>query len=262
MTTFSLPLQENDSPLQTFRYNLTGRPAPKEEQDSSHPHQVLIDPTGELIITPDLGMDLLHVFSIDKTNGTLEECERIEFPAGSGPRHGKFVASSKTGGSTVLYTVSELSAEFTAFAVEYKDNECPSFNKIQSFYPYEDNKKPPNDAAPAAIQAYGENIYVSLRYDQSFSDIESDGIANLVQNEDGTVSFRNLTPSYGKVPRTLVVNDAGTLVAIGNQASATVTVVERSENGDLGQVVGRVSVGEPGTVRTTEGLSSVIWGSV
>ena len=260
MTTFSLPLHEKDSPLQTFRYNLTGRPAPRPEQDGSHPHQVLLAPTGDFIISPDLGMDLIHVFAIDKANGTLEECERILFPAGSGPRHGKFVPS-KTDGKTILYPVSELSAEITAFTVESsKEGGCPNFHRIQTTYPYPDGKKPPNGAAPAGIQAYDGNIYVSLRYDQSFPEIKSDGIVNLVQNADDTVSVRNLTPSYGKVPRTLVVNDAGTLVAIGNQASATVVVVERLQNGDLGQAIGSVSVGEQGTVGKTEGLSSVIWG--
>lgn len=203
-------------------------------------------------------MDLIHVFSTDKTNGTLEECERILFPAGSGPRHGKFV--SKTNGHTMLYTVSELSGELTAFTVKYKDGQCPSFHKVQTIFPYPGGKKLPNGAAPAAIQVYAENIYVSLRYDQSYPEIESDAIATLVRNANGTVSFRNLTPSYGKVPRTLVVHPTGTLVAIGNQASASVVVVQRLVNGDLGQAVGSVAVGEPGAVGQAEGLSSVIWG--
>jgi len=58
----------------------------------------------------------------------------------------------------------------------------------------------------------------------------------------------------------LVVNDAGDLVAVGNQASASVVVVRRLETGGLGEVVGRVLVGETGAVGAAEGLSSVVWG--
>lgn len=77
---------------------------------------------------------------------------------------------------------------------------------------------------------------------------------------DGTVSVRGRSPAFGKVPRTLAVNRAGDLVAIGNQASATVAVVKRDvETGDLGEQVAILQVGEPGTVGTAEGLSSVIW---
>ena len=76
----------------------------------------------------------------------------------------------------------------------------------------------------------------------------------------GLMTLRNTTPAYGKVPRTFAINRAGDLVAIGNQASATVVIVRRDrETGNLGEQVAILQVGEPGKVGTAEGLSSVIW---
>lgn len=256
LTTFPLPLTPNTTPLQTLSYNLTNRPAPKPQQDASHPHQVLLDPTGKYLISPDLGMDLIHVYAVDASSGWLAECKGVEFPAGSGPRHGFFTSE---GEQTRLYTVSELGGELTVFHVSYPAYGCPAFHKVQSTIPYP-NGMLPSGATPAGIQIRGKDVYVSLRSDQSYPGIESDSIATSFINDDGTATFHSLTPSYGKVPRTLVVNDAGDLVAIGNQASASVVVVRRLETGELGEVVGRVLVGETGTVGTAEGLSSVVWG--
>lgn len=203
-------------------------------------------------------MDLIHVYTVNASTGWLTEGESVEFPAGSGPRHG-FFTSDGEGGETRLYTVSELSGELTVFNVRYSTYWCPTFHKIQSIIPYP-NGTLPSGATPAGIQIRDDNIYISLRSDQSYPGIESDSIATLFINNDGTATFHSLTPSYGKVPRTLVVNDAGDLVAIGNQASASVVVVKRLESGELGEVVGRVLVGETGTVGEAEGLSSVVWG--
>lgn len=206
-------------------------------------------------------MDFIHVYSIGKGDGLLRECEGVEFPAGSGPRHGVFTSVPAEGGEkrTMLYTVSELGGELTVFTVEYPSQECPRFHKVQTIIPYQGGQLP-DGATPSAVQMKGNNIYISLRSDQSYPQIESDAIATLTINADGTVSFHNLTPSYGKVPRTMVVNDAGDLVAIGNQASASVVVVKRLESGELGEAVGSLVVGEAGRVGEAEGLSSVIWG--
>jgi len=208
-------------------------------------------------------MDLIHVYAVNAATGRLTECRGVEFPAGSGPRHGFFTSE---GGETRLYTVSELSGELTVFSVNYPTYTgystygCPAFHKIQSTIPYP-NGTLPSGTTPAGIQIKEKDIYISLRSDQSFPAIESDSIATLFINpSDGTATFHSLTPSYGNVPRTLVVNDAGDLVAVGNQASASVVVVRRLETGGLGEVVGRVLVGETGAVGAAEGLSSVVWG--
>ena len=159
----------------------------------------------------------------------------------------------------MLYTVSELGGNLIAFSVDYEDGKdgCPVFNETQSIIPYKDGKLP-EGATPAGIMIKGGFIYVSMRCDQGFA--PSDSMVTLTRADDGTVAFRDLTPSYGKVARTFVINKAGDLVAIGNQASSDVAIVSRNvETGKLGDKVASLEVGEPGTVGQAEGLSSVIW---
>ena len=256
LSTFTLPLQNNQNPLQTFPNKLP-HPSPKPQQDASHPHQVLLDPTGSFILVPDLGADIIRVNAIDKASGKLRSCPEIPFKAGSGPRHGVFWTGEEDE-ETMLYTVSELGGNFIGFSVDYDgDDGCPVFNETQSIIPYKDGKLP-EGATPSGIKIEGGFVYVSIRSDQGFA--PNDSMVTLTRAEDGTVAFRDLTSSYGKVPRTFVINKAGNLVAIGNQASSNVVIVSRDvESGKLGDKVASLQVGEPGTVGQAEGLSSVIW---
>lgn len=78
----------------------------------------------------------------------------------------------------------------------------------------------------------------------------------------GKIQFDRLSSAYGVVPRTMVIHPDGGLVAIGDQNSARVVIVERDLcTGTLGEMVAEIRVGEPGTVGKAEGLSSVIWGA-
>ena len=243
--------------MQTFPYKLT-HPSPKPQQDASHPHQVLLDPTGSFILVPDLGADIIRVNAIENASGKLKTCPEIPFKAGSGPRHGVFWTGEDK--ETMLYTVSELGGNLTAFSVDYDQGKegCPVFNEMQSIMPYEHGQLP-EGATPSGIKIVGDGrIYVSIRSDQGFA--PSDSMVTLSRADDGTVAFRDLSSSYGKVPRTFVINKAGDLVAIGNQASSNVVIVSRDvESGKLGEKVASLQVGEPGTVGKPEGLSSVIW---
>lgn len=88
-------------------------------QDAPHPHEVILDPTGEFIITPDLGADLLRIFHIDSSTNELVALEPYSVVAGSGPRHGTFL---QTDNATYLYVVTELTNTLTGYAVTYGSN--------------------------------------------------------------------------------------------------------------------------------------------
>jgi 6-phosphogluconolactonase (cycloisomerase 2 family) len=68
-----------------------------------------------------------------------------------------------------------------------------------------------------------------------------------------------MSPTYGSYPRTMTINKAGDLVAVGNQNSGTVVIVARDPaTGAMMGEVASVSVGPEGT-NGNGGLSSVIW---
>lgn len=231
---------------------------------------MLLDPSGRFILSPDLGDDRVRVLRVDGATGELEPgCADIPFESGSGPRHGVFYTGLGHG-KTVLYTVSELGGNLTAFSVEYPQDDsddggkgCPRFQQIQTLVPYT-NGTLPAGATPAAIKLVDNHLYVSIRSDKGFADGGSDSVVTLaISHEDrhGKVTLRDTTPSYGLVPRTLALSRAGDLLAIGNQASANVAVVRRDvSSGRLGGLLGVVSAGERGMVGEAEGLSSVVFG--
>ncbi|KOS38176.1 hypothetical protein ACN38_g11009 [Penicillium nordicum] len=273
ISTFALPIKQNQPALQAFHFNLT-RPGKVAQQDSPHPHQVFLDPTGAFILSPDLGADLLRVYAIqDGPSGKLSECPSLNITYGSGPRHGVFwtddtnrsagagsTHSRKAGavGETMLYLANEIGGTIMVFDVSYSRSGCLSFEKTQTLVPYPGGVMP-EGATPAEISRIGNEFYVSIRTDQGFK--PNDSIVVLDRSPvDGSVELRDSSSAFGKVPRTFVINRAGDLVAIGNQASATVVVARRDpETGNLGEEVASLQVGEPGKVGTAEGLSSVIW---
>ncbi|KAF4210402.1 hypothetical protein CNMCM6805_008677 [Aspergillus fumigatiaffinis] len=269
VSTFALPIEDGDEPLQILRYQTP--PGPLPQQDSSHPHQIILDPTGSFILIPDLGTDQVRVYAIDKQSGQLNTCPSLNYTPGSGPRHGLFWSShhshrdglriqknaAKTAPQTMLYTVSELSRHFHAFAVSYLPSGCLGFRETQDFVPYPGGATP-EGASLAELQQAGSNLYASIRSDHAFSG--NDSLATLTRSQNGTVTFQELTSSHGLVPRTFVINKAGTLVAIGDQSTSNVAIVARDPaSGKLGDLVANIQVGEPGKPGTSTGLSSVIW---
>ncbi|KAJ5139170.1 Cytochrome cd1-nitrite reductase-like C-terminal heme d1 [Penicillium bovifimosum] len=273
LSTFALPIEANRPALQEFHFNLT-HPGKVAQQDASHPHQVFLDPTGSFILSPDLGADLLRVYAIeDGPSGKLSACPSLNVTFGSGPRHGVFWTDGTDGsavsgvthsrkmaavGQTMLYLVNEIGGTMMVYDVSYSRSGCLSFEKTQTVVPYPGGVMP-EGATPAEIRHVGDVLYVSIRTDQGFA--PSDSMVVLDRDaEDGSVTVRDSVSALGKVPRTFVINKAGNLVAIGNQASANVAVVRRDpETGDLGEEVAVLQVGEPGEVGTSTGLSSVIW---
>ncbi|KXG51095.1 Cytochrome cd1-nitrite reductase-like, C-terminal heme d1 [Penicillium griseofulvum] len=271
ISTFALPIKQDQPELQSFHFNLT-RPGKVAQQDSPHPHEVFLDPTGSFIVSPDLGADLLRVYAIeDNGSGKLSECPSVNITYGSGPRHGVFwsdgsnrvgagsTQSRKTAavGETMMYLANEIGGTIMVFDVSYPRSGCLSFEKKQTMVPYPGGVMP-KGATPAGIKRIGDDLYVSIRSDQGFA--PSDSIVALDRSADGSVELRDSSSALGKVPRTFVINRAGDLVAIGNQATATVAIVRRDpQTGNLGEEVATLQVGEPGKVGTAEGLSSVIW---
>ncbi len=82
LSTFSLPLSSDKEALQVFRYQMP-QPGTKLEQ-------VILDPTGDFILVPDLGADQVRVYAIDQHSGRLNACPNLNYTAGSAPRHGPF----------------------------------------------------------------------------------------------------------------------------------------------------------------------------
>ena len=113
----------------SFNQNLDftlSQPGPNpSRQDAPHDHEAILDPTGQYILVPDLGADLVRVFSYDETTLKLNPLAPLQAAPGSGPRHAAFwnpygVASEDS--TTYFYLVAELGGTVTGYSVEYLPN--------------------------------------------------------------------------------------------------------------------------------------------
>lgn len=100
---------------------------------------------------PDLGSDLVHVFSAGHEDLSIKAVQPLEVPAGSGPRHAAFAVHGDT---TFLYVVTELSNSILGYLVTYEDGGL-SFNKV-----YESGSHGTGVEVPAT--AAGAEILVSV----------------------------------------------------------------------------------------------------
>ncbi|OOO08432.1 Lactonase, 7-bladed beta propeller [Aspergillus oryzae] len=243
----------------------------KVPQDQSRPHQVLLDPTGSFLVSPDLGADQVRVFLMDKGTGKLDACSPISYAKGSGPRFGTFTGrkGSAPAQSSLkekngheerirLHTVEELGNRLCSFDVLYVGNGCPTFKELGCFIPYPGNELPTNMATLSEIQTNGPNLHVSVRKDGKFNG--NDSLVTLTLASEGVTMQENLFSSGGKVPRAFAINKDGDYIAVANQDTSNIVIIKREPHtGKLVKEVASLQVGlvpEPGQWM---GLSSIVW---
>lgn len=244
---------------------MDGPGAVPSRQDAPHPHQVILDPTGQFIIVPDLGADLIRIHKIDKSTGRLTECPSAKPPPGSGPRHGAFWSPTgyksrvhRAAQGSTLFVANELSNVISGWSVSYPSGGCLTLTLKQSLTPYQGNATATEGTSVGEIRVRGNFLYNSNRIDKKFA--PNDSITQYTIASDGSVSWTDITSSYGVNPRTFEINKAGDYVAVGDQTTSNVAIVARNPTtGKLSTLVANVRVGPAGTPGSGDGLSSVVW---
>ena len=209
---------------------------------------------------PDLGADLIRIFQINASNGMLTACPPIKTAPGDGPRHGAWwVHGSGAGKLTVLYTINELSKSLTAWTANYSASGCMSLDKIATISTSAPGKSGSNSGSASEVHVAGNFVYASNRNDQAFG-AGQDSLITYTVNSNGSLSALQATNSHGWYARTFSINSAGDLLAVGGQASSTVSIIARDPStGKLGDLLARLQVGQLGTDGGWDGLSSVVW---
>lgn len=131
----------------TFSLNQSGPVA--DRQAAPHEHEAITDPTGQYVLVPDLGADLVRVFSYNN-DLQLQELAPLQGAPGSGPRHAAFynpygVACDTC--TTYLYIVNELASTVTGYTVTYEpSNGGLSFEVVYNSSTYGDLVAPQGNA--------------------------------------------------------------------------------------------------------------------
>ncbi|KAF2438754.1 putative isomerase YbhE [Karstenula rhodostoma CBS 690.94] len=248
--------------LQNIGYeNRTTGPKPQ-QKDGSHVHHSVLDPTGQYVIFPDLGLDVTHVFCIDSATGKLVEHAELQAPTGYGPRHAAFW---KSGSKTYLFVIHELVSKVISYEVTYVRSGGLTFKKIDEQSTYGPNADP-------AITQYGAAAEIAVSPDNKFlvasnrnvtlaqvpnvdpansTQIDSNSIATFKPSSNGKLAWVQLAPSGGLFPRHFELNKDGSQIAVANQNSGNVRIYKRDvKSGKIGAQAAAIAVpGSPNNVR-------------
>jgi 6-phosphogluconolactonase (cycloisomerase 2 family) len=107
-------------PLETFNFRSGFEQGPiYGRQRAPHPHQAILDPSGQNIFVPDLGSDTVHILSIENGESLkLKRINPIKTKEGTGPRHGAFLGNGTVG--VKFYLVGELDGTVAVFHIGYR----------------------------------------------------------------------------------------------------------------------------------------------
>jgi 6-phosphogluconolactonase len=202
-----------DGSVRLHRFDAHGVPQPLEQvlagegsgphpaQDGPHAHASLMLEDG-VVLTTDLGADLVHVHTADPVTGHLNRVDSLALPGGTGPRH---LLRHPSG---LVYLVSEHSRE--VFVLEHRGTAV----RVVNATPVSPDPVDDDTAAEITVTDDGRFVHVGLRGSNRLSTLAViDNGAELVHVDDASCG--------GDWPRHHVID--GDLLHVANQLSSTVT---------------------------------------
>ncbi|KAK7702099.1 hypothetical protein SLS64_009960 [Diaporthe eres] len=204
-----------------------GTPGPVTgRQDSPHPHQALLDPSGRFFVVNDLGTDSILV--LDSQND-FNISNRVTVEAGNGPRHGSFI-SSGADKATHYFLACEITSVIKAFELTYTGDNL-EFKEVQSLSSFGADFPPANATAAAAGElvttSCGKHLYVSNRLTGNTTDSISHFSIDS-SNAAAPLAFVDQVSSGGLIPRMFsLAADEGVLFSTNQDGESGLLALTR-----------------------------------
>jgi 6-phosphogluconolactonase len=206
-----LPVQQDGTLAdQVQTVALQGQPGPHRiEQSSSHPHQIVFDPSGRFVVVPDKGLDRVFVFRFDAAAGRLTPTEQGSAVArpGSGPRHAAFHPTLP-----ILWVVNEISSSIVTY---YLEAEHGGLRPVQILPSLPSDYTGENTGSEVAVSTGGRFVYCSNRTHDSIAIFAVDPAT-------GLLTSAGWVPSRGRIPRFIGFDPSGRFLYATNEQSDTV----------------------------------------
>jgi 6-phosphogluconolactonase len=187
---------------------LSGQPGPhRVEQTSSHPHQIVFDPSGKFVAVPDKGLDRVFVFAFDAASGKLTPTAQgsAVARAGSAPRHLAFHPRLP-----ILWVLNELGSSVTTYQW---DAERGHLQAVQILPTVPEDYTGENSGAEIALS--GRIVYCSNRGHNSIAAFAIDG-------RTGLLKPAGWTSTRGRTPRFFTFEPSGRVLYAANEQSDTI----------------------------------------
>jgi 6-phosphogluconolactonase len=190
-------------------------------QKGPHAHSIVLDPANRFAFAPDLGIDKIMIYRLDREHSKLvpndppfAKCE-----PGSGPRHFTFHPDGRH-----AYVIEELSCTVTAFDYDAATGALKSLQKISTL---PKDFKGTSTCAEVQVHPSGRFLYGSNRGHDSIASFAID-------TKTGELRPLGYTPTQGKNPRNFAIDPSGAFLLAANQDSNT--IVSFRINPDTGEL--------------------------
>jgi len=229
-----LPVR-TDGTLQDFTQlvELKGQPGPhRTQQASSHPHNVVFDPSGKFVLVPDKGLDRVFIFRFDPSTGKLTPTEQGSVQARSGyaPRHMAFHPSLP-----IAWVLDEIGTAVTTYQWNGDRGALRAAQILPSVPPDFTGE---NTTAEIAVSGGGRFVYCSNRGHDSVAIFAAD-------TRTGLLTSLGWQSTQGKRPRFIGLDLSRRFLFAANENSDTIVAFRaNAANGRLtptGQVVSNAS---------------------
>ncbi|WP_179232670.1 lactonase family protein [Paenibacillus rigui] len=230
------PLQEDGTigPV-ADKVHHQGKSVVQGRQDSAHPHSIYTDPSDQFVIVPDLGLDKLIVYRLDRDNGKLQPHDEVAVAPGSGPRHFAFHPALP-----YAYVIQELSSTVTAFTY---DRQNGKLTEIQSITTLPADFEGTSSTAEVQISPCGSYLYGSNRGHDSI-------VVFSIDKDSGKLSLVQHQSTLGQHPRHFSLTPSGSYLLAANKDSNSVHVFRvDKESGKLHTTGEHISIAQPTCVR-------------
>lgn len=207
-------------------------------QGEAHAHSAVFDSSGAFLFVPDLGMDKVVCYEVDRTTLRLvrDDERTVSVEPGSGPRHLIFHSSG-----SVAYLANELTS--TVMTFEYAGGRM---KHVETHPMLPDDFSAASTAADIHLSNDGRYLFASNR--------GHDSLALYRISDDPThVEPDGWTKVEGQTPRNFTVQPSGPIVAVANQDSDSITVFRYSSESPVLTFTGTsFSVGKPVCLKWAE----------
>jgi 6-phosphogluconolactonase (cycloisomerase 2 family) len=204
---------------------LTGDPGPHRlEQTSSHPHDVVFDPSGRYVLVPDKGLDRIFIFHFDMGQLRLSPTAQssIQTRPGAGPRHAVFHPALP-----FVWVINELDNTIASYRFDARDGRLIP-QQILSTLPADFFTS--NTASEIAISPDGRFLYGSNRGHDSIAIYEID-------QTSGQLRALTWHSTQGHGPRFFsILAPSNLLLAANEQSDSIIRFRINPANGELSQL--------------------------
>jgi 6-phosphogluconolactonase len=191
-----------------------------QRQTHPHAHAVVLAPDGRFVLVPDLGIDHVLVYELDREEGRLipRPESGVRLAPMSGPRHIAFSPSGRH-----AYLINEMSATITAFRY---DPSRGRLTPIQSIDLLPEDFTGLRSGAAICVHPGGRHLYATTRSHGSSGMPEDPGLDALawflIDPVEGILSFGGRIATGGSIPRSMTMSARGDRLFVAHQCSGSI----------------------------------------